>query len=157
MFSVTGTVKLPSGCTTPLPIAVVPSRMVTVAPASAASTVPVMVWFVWLVGPPLLVIATTGGAAVVKISRGALVVDGGVCTGAGAVEAELLGLFTIVVISGLESAASWVFVLLVSGSTEVEGATVGKTELPANFVVDCGVTSPRLPSEGGGVFGAIAL
>src|SRR5258707_4623285 len=43
-----------------LPTAVVPSRMVTVAPASATSTVPVMVWVAWLVGPPGLVIATTG-------------------------------------------------------------------------------------------------
>ena len=105
LISVTGTLKLPLGCTTPLPIVVVPSRMVTLAPASAASTVPVMIWFAWLVGPPLLVIATTTGAAVfVKISRGALVF--GVCTGGAAAELELLALFTIVVISGLESSVA---------------------------------------------------
>src|SRR6202789_4058613 len=40
--------------------AVLPSRMVTMAPASAASTVPVTVWLAWLVGPPALVIATVG-------------------------------------------------------------------------------------------------
>ena len=33
-----------------VPTAVAPSRMVTVAPASATSTVPVMVWLAWLVG-----------------------------------------------------------------------------------------------------------
>src|SRR5258705_13212032 len=52
-----------------LPTAVVPSRMVTVAPASATSTVPVMVWVAWLVGPPELVIATTGAVvSSVKLS-----------------------------------------------------------------------------------------
>ena len=41
----------------------------TVAPASATSTVPVMVWLVWLVGPPGLVIATTGAVvSSVKLS-----------------------------------------------------------------------------------------
>ena len=105
LFSVTGTLKLPLGCTTPLPSAAGPSRMVTVAPASVTSTVPVMVWLAWLVGPPLLVMATTTGAAVfAKISRGALVF--GVCTGGAADELEPLSLFTTVVISGLESAAS---------------------------------------------------
>ena len=103
LFSVTGTLKLPSGCTSPLPIAVGPSRMVTFAPASATSTVPVMVCAAWLVGPPVLVIATTGAAVFARITRGALVF--GVCTGAGGVEFELLSLFTTVVISGLESAA----------------------------------------------------
>ena len=46
-----------------------PSRMVTVAPASATSTVPVMVCAAWLVAPPALVIATTGAVvSSVKLS-----------------------------------------------------------------------------------------
>ena len=44
--------------------------MVTVAPASATSTVPVMVWLAWLVGPPALVIATIGAVvSSVKLSE----------------------------------------------------------------------------------------
>src|ERR1700682_4101012 len=51
----------------PLPTLAVPSAVVlplsnsvTVVPMSATSTVPDIVWLVWLVGPPRLVIATTG-------------------------------------------------------------------------------------------------
>src|SRR5882762_5921010 len=53
--------------TPPLPTLAVPScvvlplsNSVTVVPMSATSTVPDIVWLVWLVGPPGLVIATTG-------------------------------------------------------------------------------------------------
>ena len=49
---------------------VVPSKIVTVVPASATSTVPVMVWFAWLVGPPALVIAMLGAVvSSVKVSE----------------------------------------------------------------------------------------
>ncbi|WP_244551069.1 hypothetical protein, partial [Bradyrhizobium sp. Rc2d] len=60
MLSVTVLLQLPLACTVAVPIVVVPSRMVTVAPASAMPTVPVMVWLAWLTGPPALVIATAG-------------------------------------------------------------------------------------------------
>src|SRR5258707_1635103 len=70
LFRVTLLLQLPLPCTMALPTAVVPSRMVTVAPASATSTVPVMVWVAWLVGPPGLVIATTGAVvSSVKLSE----------------------------------------------------------------------------------------
>ena len=47
-----------------------PSGRVTVLPASATSTVPVMVCAAWLVAPPLLVIATTGAVVSrVKLSE----------------------------------------------------------------------------------------
>src|SRR5260370_10916 len=69
LLSVTLLVQLPLPWTMALPIGVAPSRMVTVAPASATSTVPVMVWLAWLVGPPGLVIATTGAVvSSVKLS-----------------------------------------------------------------------------------------
>ena len=58
--SVTLLLQLPLAWTMAVPIDVVPSRIVTVAPASAMSTVPVMVWLVWLVRPPGLVMATVG-------------------------------------------------------------------------------------------------
>ena len=63
-------VQVPLACTIAVPTAVVPSRMVTVAPASATSTVPLMVWLAWLVAPPGLVIATTGAdVSSVKLSE----------------------------------------------------------------------------------------
>ena len=62
--------QLPLDCTMALPSAVVPSSRVTVAPASATSTVPVMVCAAWLVGPPGLVIATKGAVvSSVKLSE----------------------------------------------------------------------------------------
>ena len=57
------TVAVPSGVVLPL------SNSVTVVPASATSTLPVMVCAAWLVAPPLLVIATTGAVVSrVKVS-----------------------------------------------------------------------------------------
>ena len=55
-----------------------PSKMVTVAPASATSTVPVMVCAAWLIGPPGLPIATTGAVvSSVKLSaRGGRAIAG---------------------------------------------------------------------------------
>ena len=55
-----------------LPIEVAPSRMVTVAPASPTSTVPVRVTLAWLVGPPALLIATTGAVVSSVNKTGAL-------------------------------------------------------------------------------------
>src|SRR5260370_31226610 len=75
LLSVTLLLQLPLLWTTALPIALAPSRMVTVAPASATSTAPVMVWLAWLVGPPVLVIATVG-AVVSSVTLSAAVVEG---------------------------------------------------------------------------------
>ena len=70
LLSVTLLVQLPLLCTMAVPTAVVPSKIVTVVPASATSTVPVMVWFAWLVGPPALVIAMLGAVvSSVKVSE----------------------------------------------------------------------------------------
>src|SRR5215468_5479879 len=63
LLSVTLLLQLPLPCTMAVPIGVAPSRIVTVAPASAMSTVPVMVWLAWLVGPPGLVMATVGAVS----------------------------------------------------------------------------------------------
>src|SRR5436305_9120216 len=53
-----------------LPTWVAPSRMLTVAPASATSTVPEMVWLAWLTGPPALLIAMVGAVvSSVKINE----------------------------------------------------------------------------------------
>ena len=69
--SVTLLLQLPSPCTTALPTGAAPSKMVTVAPASATSTVPVTVSAAWLVGPPELVIATVGATvSTVSVGRG---------------------------------------------------------------------------------------
>src|SRR3954447_10678406 len=44
-----------------------------------------------------------------------------------------------------------------SEKTVVEGALGDSGGLPANFSSDCGLASPRFPSLGGGVFGAICF
>ena len=67
LLSVTLLVQLPLLCTMAVPTAVVPSKIVTVVPASATSTVPVMVWLAWLVGPPALVIATLELARIIIV------------------------------------------------------------------------------------------
>ena len=68
--SVTGMLQLPLAAPRRVPSAVAPSKSVTVAPASATSTVPVMVCAAWLVARPLLVIATTGAVvSSVKLSE----------------------------------------------------------------------------------------
>ena len=67
--SVTLVLQLPSFCTIAVPTAVAPSRMVTVVPASVASTTPVIVCAAWLIGPPALLIAITGAVvSSVKLS-----------------------------------------------------------------------------------------
>src|SRR5205823_1308919 len=60
LLSVTLVLQLPLPWTMALPTWVAPSRMLTVAPASATSTVPEMVWLAWLTGPPALLIAMVG-------------------------------------------------------------------------------------------------
>ncbi|MEO8834552.1 MAG: hypothetical protein ABI407_20270, partial [Bradyrhizobium sp.] len=74
--SVTPVLQLPSLPTVAVPSAVVLplSNSVTVVPASATSTVPVMVCAAWLVLPPLLPIATTG-AVVSRMKLNAAVVE----------------------------------------------------------------------------------
>src|SRR5215468_3535714 len=73
LLSVTLLLQLPLPCTMAVPIGVAPSRIVTVAPASAMSTVPVMVWLAWLVGPPALEIATLGAVVSSMKTTGKLV------------------------------------------------------------------------------------
>ena len=55
--------------TVAVPIRVVPSRMVTVEPASATSTVPVIVCAAELVERPALVIVTVGAVVMVAVSE----------------------------------------------------------------------------------------
>ena len=74
--SVTAVLQLPPLPTVAVPSAVVLplSNSVTVLPASATSTVPLMVCAAWLVAPPLLVMATTG-AVVSRVKLNAAVVE----------------------------------------------------------------------------------
>ena len=63
LAKVTPADQLPLESTVAVPMAVVPSRIVTIEPASATSTVPAIVWLACETTPPPVVMATVGAPA----------------------------------------------------------------------------------------------